>query len=95
MASVDPKDTTSVDLPVPDYEAALGEGVKGLRIGIPKEYRIDGMPPEIEALWEKGKEWLTAAGRDHRRHLAAAYEVRVAGLLHRGAGRGVVEPRAL
>ncbi|HET7714877.1 MAG TPA: Asp-tRNA(Asn)/Glu-tRNA(Gln) amidotransferase subunit GatA [Bauldia sp.] len=62
MASVDPKDTTSVDLPVPDYEAALGVGVKGLRIGIPKEYRLDGMPPEIEALWEKGKEWLAAAG---------------------------------
>jgi aspartyl-tRNA(Asn)/glutamyl-tRNA(Gln) amidotransferase subunit A len=62
MASVDAKDTTSVDLPVPDYEAALGEGVKGLRIGIPKEYRMDGMPPEIEALWEEGKAWLTAAG---------------------------------
>ena len=52
MASVDNKDTTSVDLPVPDYETALGEGLKGLRIGIPKEYRMDGMPPEIEALWE-------------------------------------------
>jgi aspartyl-tRNA(Asn)/glutamyl-tRNA(Gln) amidotransferase subunit A len=62
MASVDPKDTTSVDLPVPNYEAALGQGVKGLRIGIPKEYRVDGMPSEVEALWEKGKEWLTAAG---------------------------------
>ena len=62
MASVDPKDTTSVDLPVPDYEAALGQGVKGLRIGVPKEYRVDGMPTEVEALWEKGKEWLTAAG---------------------------------
>ena len=62
MASVDPKDTTSVDIPVPDYEAALGAGVKGLRIGIPKEYRVDGMPAEVEALWEKGKEWLTAAG---------------------------------
>src|SRR5690606_33907927 len=37
-------------------------GVKGLRIGIPREYRVDGMPEEVEALWEKGKEWLTAAG---------------------------------
>ena len=62
MASADPKDTTSADLPVPDYEAAVGQGVKGLRIGIPKEYRVEGMPAEIEALWERGKEWLRAAG---------------------------------
>ena len=54
MASVDPKDTTSVDLPVPDYEAAIGKSIKGLRIGIPKEYRADGMSPEIEALWNQG-----------------------------------------
>src|ERR1700749_4871 len=52
MASVDPKDSTSVDVPVPDYEADLETGVKGLRVGIPKEYRIDGMPPEIEQLWQ-------------------------------------------
>ena len=51
MASVDDKDTTSVDRPVPDYEAAVGRSVKGLRIGIPREYRIDGMPQEIETLW--------------------------------------------
>ncbi len=62
MASHDPKDTTSVDLPVPDYEAALGKGVKGLTIGIPKEYRVAGMAPEIDALWQKGVEWLRAAG---------------------------------
>ena len=62
MASVDPKDATSADLPVPDYEQALGQGVKGLRIGIPKEYRIAGMPAEIEALWEQGKAWLKDAG---------------------------------
>src|SRR6187397_3237303 len=54
MASVDPRDTTSVDRPVPDYEAAIGRSVKGMKIGIPKEYRIDGMPAEIEALWGKG-----------------------------------------
>nr|MBP9175783.1 Asp-tRNA(Asn)/Glu-tRNA(Gln) amidotransferase subunit GatA [Hyphomicrobiales bacterium] len=52
MASVDPKDTTSVDLPVPDYEKAIGKSVKGLRVGIPKEYRADGMSAEIEALWD-------------------------------------------
>src|SRR3954447_224639 len=50
MASVDPKDTTSADLPVPDYEAAIGQSVKGLRIGIPREYRMDGMPDVIEVL---------------------------------------------
>src|SRR5690606_3418292 len=54
MASVDPKDTTSVDLPVPDYEAAIGQSVKGLKIGIPAEYRVDGMPEEIEKLWQQG-----------------------------------------
>ncbi|MBL6937783.1 MAG: Asp-tRNA(Asn)/Glu-tRNA(Gln) amidotransferase subunit GatA [Alphaproteobacteria bacterium] len=64
MASVDPKDSTSVDVPVPDYEADLERGVKGLRIGIPKEYRIDGMPPEIEQLWQKGIDWLKAQGAE-------------------------------
>ncbi len=44
MASVDPKDSTSVDMPVPDYEKQLEGGIKGLRVGIPKEYRIDGAP---------------------------------------------------
>jgi aspartyl-tRNA(Asn)/glutamyl-tRNA(Gln) amidotransferase subunit A len=62
MASVDPRDSTSVDIPVPDYEADLESGVKGLRVGIPKEYRIDNMPPEIEQLWTKGIDWLKAAG---------------------------------
>src|ERR1700761_3719527 len=62
MASVDPKNSTSVDMPVPDYEATLEDGVKGLRVGIPKEYRIDGAPPEIDALWQKGAEWLKAQG---------------------------------
>ncbi|MGH6866237.1 MAG: Asp-tRNA(Asn)/Glu-tRNA(Gln) amidotransferase subunit GatA [Methyloceanibacter sp.] len=62
MASTDPKDTTSVDLPVPDFEAAVDRGIKGLTIGVPKEYRLPGMAPEIEALWEKGIEWLKNAG---------------------------------
>jgi aspartyl-tRNA(Asn)/glutamyl-tRNA(Gln) amidotransferase subunit A len=64
MASVDPKDSTSVDIPVPDYEATLEGGVKGLRVGIPKEYRIDGAPPEIDALWSKGADWLKAQGAE-------------------------------
>jgi aspartyl-tRNA(Asn)/glutamyl-tRNA(Gln) amidotransferase subunit A len=62
MASHDPKDSTSVDAVVPNYEAAIAQGVKGLRIGIPKEYRVDGMSAEAEALWQKGIAWLKAAG---------------------------------
>jgi aspartyl-tRNA(Asn)/glutamyl-tRNA(Gln) amidotransferase subunit A len=62
MAGHDTKDTTSADLPVPDYEAAIGRSIKGMTIGIPKEYRLDGMPSEIDALWENGKAWLKAAG---------------------------------
>ena len=62
MASHDPKDSTSVDLPVPDYEKSLGQGMKGLKVGIPKEYRIDGMPAEVEKLWQQGIDWLKTAG---------------------------------
>jgi len=82
MAGHDPKDTTSVDLPVPDYEAAVTRGVKGLKIGIPKEYRLDGMPAEIEALWQKGAEWLKAAGAEivevslpHTKYALPAYYI--------------------
>ncbi len=64
MASVDVKDTTSVDLPVPDYEAAVGQPAAGLKIGVPKEYRMEGMPAEIEALWQAGKAWLRDAGAE-------------------------------
>jgi aspartyl-tRNA(Asn)/glutamyl-tRNA(Gln) amidotransferase subunit A len=62
MASVDPKDSTSIDAPVPDYEVALKKGVKGLRVGVPREYRVDGMSAEIEKLWDEGIAWLKAAG---------------------------------
>ena len=62
MAGHDPKDTTSVDRAVPDYEAAVGRSVKGMTIGIPKEYRVDGMSAEIEALWQKGIGFLRDAG---------------------------------
>jgi aspartyl-tRNA(Asn)/glutamyl-tRNA(Gln) amidotransferase subunit A len=62
MASIDPKDTTCVDLPVPDYEAAIGRSMKGMTIGIPREYRVDGMPEEIEALWQQGIAWYRDAG---------------------------------
>jgi aspartyl-tRNA(Asn)/glutamyl-tRNA(Gln) amidotransferase subunit A len=64
MAGHDPKDSTSVPRPVPDYEAALTGSIRGLRFGIPKEYRVDGMPPEIEKLWQQGVAWLRAAGAE-------------------------------
>ncbi len=64
MAGHDPKDSTSADLPVPDFRAALTGDVRGLRIGVPKEYRMDGMPGEIEALWAEGAKWLKAAGAE-------------------------------
>ena len=82
MAGHDPQDTTSADRPVPDYEAAVGRSVKGLRIGIPKEYRIEGMAPEIEKLWERGAHWLRAAGASmvevslpHTRYALPAYYI--------------------
>jgi aspartyl-tRNA(Asn)/glutamyl-tRNA(Gln) amidotransferase subunit A len=62
MSGFDPKDSTSVEKPVPDFEKALTGDVRGLRIGIPKEYRMDGMPGEIEDLWQKGIAWLKDAG---------------------------------
>jgi aspartyl-tRNA(Asn)/glutamyl-tRNA(Gln) amidotransferase subunit A len=64
MAGHDPKDTTSADVPVPDFEAAISRGLKGLKIGIPKEYRLDGMSPEIERLWAEGAAWLRNAGAE-------------------------------
>ncbi|MCS6780666.1 MAG: Asp-tRNA(Asn)/Glu-tRNA(Gln) amidotransferase subunit GatA [Geminicoccaceae bacterium] len=64
MAGFDPKDGTSADLPVPDWSATRAGQVRGLRIGIPKEYRLDGMPAEIEALWARGAEWLRAQGAE-------------------------------
>jgi aspartyl-tRNA(Asn)/glutamyl-tRNA(Gln) amidotransferase subunit A len=62
MSGFDPKDSTSLDAPVPDFEAALTGDLKGVRVGIPKEYRLDGTPPEIEALWRQGIEWVKDAG---------------------------------
>ncbi|MDX2290237.1 MAG: Asp-tRNA(Asn)/Glu-tRNA(Gln) amidotransferase subunit GatA [Hyphomicrobiaceae bacterium] len=62
MAGYDPKDSTSVNAPVPRYEDALGKGLKGLRVGVPKEYRVEGMSPEIAKLWDDGIAWLKAAG---------------------------------
>ncbi len=62
MAGFDPRDSTSLDLSVPKWEVGLSSDLKGKRVGIPKEYRIDGMPAEINALWDQGIEWLKDAG---------------------------------
>ncbi len=62
MAGHDPKDSTSADLPLPDFEAAITGDIRGKTIGIPKEYRMDGMPDEIETLWTQGREMLADAG---------------------------------
>ncbi len=82
MASVDDRDTTSVDLPVPDYEAAIGQSIKGMKIGIPREYRLDGMPEEIEALWKQGIDWMRDAGAEivdislpHTKYALPAYYI--------------------
>jgi aspartyl-tRNA(Asn)/glutamyl-tRNA(Gln) amidotransferase subunit A len=64
MAGHDPLDSTSAAVPVPDFEAALAGGVRGLRIGVPREYRMPGMEPEIEALWQRGIAWLKDAGAE-------------------------------
>jgi aspartyl-tRNA(Asn)/glutamyl-tRNA(Gln) amidotransferase subunit A len=64
MSGHDPRDSTSAPVPVPDFEAALTGDIRGLRVGIPREYRVDGMPGEIEALWVQGVEWLRAAGAE-------------------------------
>src|SRR4051795_8801359 len=82
MAGPDPKDSTSVDRSVPDYEAAIGRSIKGKKIGIPKEYRLDGMSGEIEGLWQDGIAWLRDAGAEiidislpHTKHALPAYYI--------------------
>jgi len=82
MAGPDPKDSTSADIPVPDFEAALTGDIRGRKIGIPREYRMEGMPAEIEALWHQGAEMLKDAGAEivdislpHTKYALPAYYV--------------------
>jgi aspartyl-tRNA(Asn)/glutamyl-tRNA(Gln) amidotransferase subunit A len=82
MSGFDAKDATSLDLPVPQWEAGLSGNLKGKRIGIPKEYRVDNMPSEIDALWERGIAWLKDAGAEivevslpHTRYALPAYYI--------------------
>lgn len=82
MAGYDAKDSTSINAPIGDWQGACERSVKGLRIGIPKEYRMDGMPPEIQALWDQGIEWMKDAGAEivpvtlpHTKYALPAYYI--------------------
>ncbi|MEG3147724.1 Asp-tRNA(Asn)/Glu-tRNA(Gln) amidotransferase subunit GatA [Sphingomonas sp. RT2P30] len=82
MAGFDAKDSTSLDLPVPAWEQGLNASLKGKRIGIPREYRVDNMPPEIEALWQQGIAWAKDAGAEivevslpHTKYALPAYYI--------------------
>lgn len=82
MAGHDPKDSTSANKEVPDFEKAVGKSVKGMKIGVPKEYRVEGMPAEIEKLWGEGAAWLKKAGAEiteislpHTKYALPAYYI--------------------
>ena len=82
MAGFDPKDATSLDMPVPNWSEALDADLKGKRVGIPKEYRMDGMDAEIAASWDRGVEWLKDAGAEiveislpHTKYALPAYYI--------------------
>ena len=82
MAGHDPKDATSLETPVPDYEAALSGDLRGLRVGIPAEYRLDGMDPGLDALWRRGADMLRDSGAEivdvslpHTAHALPAYYI--------------------
>jgi aspartyl-tRNA(Asn)/glutamyl-tRNA(Gln) amidotransferase subunit A len=82
MAGHDPKDSTSANKEVPDFEKAIGKSVKGMKIGVPKEYRVEGMPAEIEKLWGEGAAWLKKAGAEiteislpHTKYALPAYYI--------------------
>ena len=82
MTGFDPKDATSLNLPVPAWEANLNASLAGKRVGVPREYRVDGMPAEIEALWQRGIDWLRDAGAEvvevslpHTKYALPAYYI--------------------
>jgi len=82
MAGYDAKDSTSIDTPVPDYAAALTGDIRGLKVGIPKEYRLDDTPAEILALWDQGIDWLKQSGAEivdislpHTKYALATYYI--------------------
>ena len=82
MAGFDPKDSTSLNLPVPNWEAALSSDLKGKKVGIPKEYRLEGIDPDIDAMWDAGIAMLKDAGAEvvdislpHTKYALPAYYI--------------------
>lgn len=82
MAGFDPKDSTSLDMPVPEWAASLSADLRGKKVGIPREYRMEGMDPQIDALWQRGIEWVKDAGAEvveislpHTQYALAAYYI--------------------
>lgn len=82
MAGFDPKDSTSLDLPVPEWRAQLSDDLRGLRVGIPREYRLDGLNDEVAASWDAGIAWMKDAGAEvvdislpHTRYALPAYYI--------------------
>ena len=82
MAGFDPKDATSLDLPVPDWAGALNADLRGVKVGIPREYRMDGMDADVAASWDQGIAWLKDAGAEvidislpHTHHALPAYYI--------------------
>lgn len=82
MAGHDPADSTSVDIEVPNFEAVLGKGVKGLKVGVPEEYRVEGLSDEIDGVWQNGINWLQEAGAEiksislpHTKYALPAYYI--------------------
>ncbi|QYU67923.1 aspartyl/glutamyl-tRNA amidotransferase subunit A [Leptolyngbya sp. 15MV] len=82
MAGFDPKDSTSLDLPVLQWAASLSGDLRGKKVGIPREYRMEGMDPQIDALWQRGIEWVKDAGAEvveiglpHTQYALAAYYI--------------------
>jgi aspartyl-tRNA(Asn)/glutamyl-tRNA(Gln) amidotransferase subunit A len=95
VAGHDPRDSTSLDAPVPDYEAALSGDIRGLRVGVPREYFVEGMEPEVEAAVRAAIEQSGRARRGDRRGQPAPHPVRSAGLLPHRPGRGQRQPGPL
>ncbi len=82
MAGFDPKDATSLDLPVPEWEAGLNADLRGKKVGVPREYRVDGLDADVAASWDRGIEWLKDAGAEvvevslpHTRYALPAYYI--------------------
>jgi aspartyl-tRNA(Asn)/glutamyl-tRNA(Gln) amidotransferase subunit A len=95
MAGFDPKDSTSLDLPVPEWEAGLSGDLRGKKVGIPREYRLDGIDEDIAKMWDTGHRLAERCGCGGCRYQPAAHQICAASLLHHRACRGLIKPRPL